>query len=286
MENILKFAVQKSGRLQSDSLALLKECGLKASISGNVLKAKVENYPVELLYLRDDDIPGYVSNGVVDAGIVGENVVLEKESKVDVVEKLGFAKCRLSIAVPKSSDIRSIKDLDNKKIATSYPKILDNFLKENNINSTLHEISGSVELAPSIGLSDGICDLVSSGTTLFQNGLKEIQEVLSSEAVLISNRSLSKEKLSILEQLLFRIRSVNQASSNKYIVLNVPNESLDAVVDLLPGMRSPSVTALKQEGWSSVHSLVKENDFWEVIEKLREVGAEGILVLPVEKMIL
>jgi len=280
----LKIAIQKSGRLHEDSLRLLKECGIDISNGGNKLKSTAANFPLEVYFLRDDDIPQYVEDAVADAGIVGENVVYEKKKEVEVMEQLGFGKCRLSIAIEKS-EIYSKEKLNGKKIATSYPVILQEYLDKNKITAEIHEISGSVEIAPGIGLADAICDLVSSGSTLFTNGLKEAETILESQSVLIRNRCLDKEKLQLLEKLLFRIRSVKKAKNNKYILLNAPNEKLKEIVDLLPGMKSPTVLPLAESGWSSVHSVIDENDFWDIIEQLKAAGAQGILVVPIEKMI-
>jgi ATP phosphoribosyltransferase len=283
--NTLKIAIQKSGRLSEDSLKLIKECGIKFSNGKGKLKAVADNFPIEFLFLRDDDIPGYVEDGVADLGIVGENVLVEYDNDVKLVKKLGFSKCRLSIGVDRNWDYKNIKDLDGKSIATSYPKILGNYLKKNNINAEIHEISGSVEIAPSIGLADAVCDIVSSGSTLLSNGLKEADVIMRSEAVLISGKNLSAEQEKTLNQLLFRMESVQAGKSNKYILLNAPNDSIDEIINLLPGMKSPTVLPLAMEGWSSLHSVVKEDEFWEVIEKLKEAGAQGILVAPIEKMI-
>jgi ATP phosphoribosyltransferase len=286
MEEVLKIAVQKSGRLYEGSMKLLKECGIEVSNGNNQLRITAANFPMEVFFLRDDDIPEYVQDAVADIGFVGKNVVIEANKETDTIEKLGFGKCRLSIAIPKSGDIKSIGDLNGKRIATSYPFILSKFFKEKNIQASIHEISGSVEIAPKIGLADAICDLVSSGSTLFTNELKELEVILSSEAVLISNKNLSANKKIILESLLFRIRSVKKASNNKYVLLNAPNDKLDTICNLLPGMRSPTILPLAEPGWSSIHSVISENDFWNVIEKLKANGAQGILIIPIEKMIL
>lgn len=280
----LKIAIQKSGRLHEDSLRLLKECGIDISNGGNKLKSTAANFPLEVYFLRDDDIPQYVEDAVADAGIVGENVVYEKKKEVEVMEQLGFGKCRLSIAVDKS-ETYSKQSLNGKKIATSYPVILQDYLNKNKITAEIHEISGSVEIAPGIGLADAICDLVSSGSTLFTNGLKEAETILESQSVLIRNKTLGKEKLRLLEKLVFRIRSVRKAKNNKYILLNAPNEKLKEIIGLLPGMKSPTVLPLAESGWSSVHSVIDENDFWDIIEQLKNAGAQGILVVPIEKMI-
>ena len=280
----LKIAIQKSGRLHEDSLRLLKECGIDISNGGNKLKSTAANFPLEVYFLRDDDIPQYVEDAVSDIGIVGENVVYEKKKEVEVMEKLGFGKCRLSIAIEKG-DTYNRENLNGKKIATSYPVILQEFLTTNNIDAEIHEISGSVEIAPGIGLADAICDLVSSGSTLLTNGLKEAETILESQSVLIRNKKLDPEKQRLLNKLLFRLRSVKKAKNNKYILLNAPNEKLKDIIALLPGMKSPTVLPLAESGWSSVHSVIDENDFWDIIEQLREEGAQGILVVPIEKMI-
>jgi ATP phosphoribosyltransferase len=285
MNETLKIAVQKKGRLYDGSMALLKECGIDVSNGNNQLRVQAANFPLEVFFLRDDDIPEYVQDAVADIGFVGENVVTEKNKAVVSVEKLGFGKCRLSIAIPKSGAIKSLNDLTGKKIATSYPLVLSNYLREKNINATIQEISGSVEIAPRIGLADAICDLVSSGSTLFSNELDELETVLKSEAVLISNKNLSAGKQKLLDKLLFRIRAVKKAKNNKYVLLNAPNDKLEAICKLLPGMKSPTVLPLAEKGWSSVHSVISESDFWEVIESLKANGAQGILIVPIEKMI-
>ena len=286
MPTRLKIAIQKSGRLYEDSLKLLKDCGIDLKNGINKLKTEAENFPMEVFFLRDDDIPQYVEDAVADIGIVGENVILEKNKKVTVSEKLGFGKCRLSVAVGRNEPYGDCHYLHLKKIATTYPVLLNKFLKENNIQAEIHEISGSVEIAPGIGLADAIVDLVSSGSTLFMNGLKEVETILHSEAVLIRYPNLGKEKQDILEKLLFRIRAVRKARHTKYILLNAPNEKLKEIIALLPGMKSPTVLPLAEAGWSSVHSVVNEDQFWEIIEKLKNAGAQGILVVPIEKMIL
>lgn len=282
---MLKIAVQKSGRLYEDSVKLLKECGIQLNNGHKQLKAVAENFPLEVYFLRDDDIPQYVYDGVADIGIVGENVLLEKEKNIDQIFRLGFGKCRLSIAVPKTMNWQAVADLDGLKIATSYVGILKRYLQQKNCNAEIHEISGSVEIAPGIGLADAICDLVSSGSTLFTNGLKEVEIILQSEAVLCAGKNLSVENTDLLEKLLMRINSVKSARNNKYIMLNAPNAQLENIFSLLPGMKSPTVVPLAEAGWSSVQSVVNENDFWEVIEKLKKFDAQGILVLPIEKMI-
>jgi ATP phosphoribosyltransferase len=286
MSETLKIAVQKSGRLYEGSMKLLKECGIEVSNGNNQLRVQSANFPVEIFFLRDDDIPEYVQDAVADIGFVGENVVREKNKQTDTLEKLGFGKCRLSIAIPKTGALRSITDLEGKRIATSYPVILGDYLREKKITASIHEISGSVEIAPRIGLADAICDLVSSGSTLFTNELKELEVLLQSEAVLISNRQLSAGKKAILESMLFRIRSVKKAKNNKYVLLNAPNDKLETICSLLPGMRSPTILPLAESGWSSVHSVISESDFWNIIEQLKANGAQGILIIPIEKMII
>ena len=281
----LKIAVQKSGRLSEDSTNLLKRCGVKFNNGLGKLKSEAENFPIEIYFLRDDDIPEYVADGVADVGIVGENVLAEAGKAVDLIEKLGYGKCRLSLAVPKNFPYNSLKDFCGKRIATTYPQILSEFFSANNVNADIHTISGSVEIAPSIGLADAVCDLVSSGSTLFTNGLREVETVMQSEAVLIARENLSGELQTILEKLLFRIKSVKAAKQNKYILLNAPDEKLNEIAALLPGIKSPTVMPLAEAGWSSVHSVINENDLWEVVEKLKNKGAEGILVLSIDQMI-
>ena len=282
----LKLAIQKSGRLHEDSIKLLKECGIDIENGVNKLKAVATNFPLELFFLRDDDIPQYVEDGVADIGFVGENVVYEKCKKVEVAYALGFGKFRLSFAFNKNETFTGATYLSGKKIATSYPILVQKYLNENKIQAEIHEISGSVEIAPGIGLADVICDLVSSGSTLFMNGLKEADTILDSQAVLIKRPALNAEATAILERLMFRIESVKKAKKNKYVLLNAPNANLEKIISLLPGMKSPTVIALATPGWSSVHSVIAESDFWEIIEKLKMAGAEGILVVPIEKMIL
>ncbi|MBO9727741.1 MAG: ATP phosphoribosyltransferase [Chitinophaga sp.] len=282
----LKIAIQKSGRLHDDSIKLLKECGIDINNGVNKLKTEAANFPLEVFFLRDDDIPQYIEDGVADIGIVGENVVLEKQKQVNIVQKLGFGKCRLSMAVEKSVDYTGVKDLQNKRIATSYPVIVEEFLQRNGITAEIHEISGSVEIAPGIGLADAICDLVSSGSTLFMNGLKEVETVLKSEAVLAACHDLKPEQQLLLDKLLFRIQAVRKAKNNKYVLLNAPNDKLNEIIGLLPGMKSPTVLPLAEAGWSSVHSVLNENEFWDIIESLKAAGAQGILVVPIEKMVI
>jgi ATP phosphoribosyltransferase len=282
----LKIAIQKSGRLYEDSVSLLKECGIDLRNVKDRLKTESDNFPLEVFFLRDDDIPQYVEDGVADIGIVGENVLVEKNKVVEVVEKLGFGKCRLSIAVPRNMDYPGIASLAGKRIATSYPVLLNKYLKEQGVQCDIHEISGSVEIAPGIGLADAVADLVSSGGTLFMNGLKEVETILSSQAVLVQHKGLNGDKQPILDKLLFRIRAVKKSKRNKYILLNAPNHKLDEIVSILPGMKSPTILPLAESGWSSVHSVVSEDTFWDIIEQLKDAGAQGILVVPIEKMIL
>lgn len=282
----LKIAIQKSGRLHEDSMKLLKECGIEINNGVNRLKTEASNFPLEVFFLRDDDIPQYVEDGVADLGIVGENVVLEKQKSVQIIQKLGFGKCRLSVAVRKETPYRDIRDMEGLRLATSYPVILDAYLKQHRVNAEIHEISGSVEIAPGIGLADAICDLVSSGSTLFMNGLREVEVILKSEAVLVGNGQLRPDQEVLLEKVLFRINSVKKAKNNKYVLLNAPNERIEEICALLPGMKSPTVLPLAEKGWSSVHSVLNENDFWDIIENLKALGAQGILVVPIEKMII
>lgn len=286
MNTILRIAVQKSGRLYEDSVQLLKECGIEMRNVKDRLKTTSDTFPLEVLFLRDDDIPQYVSDGVADIGIVGENVLYEKAREVDIVEKLGFGKCRLSMAIPRSQEYNGPSGFQGKRIATSYPNLVRKYLQEKKIEAEIHEISGSVEIAPGIGLSDLVCDLVSSGSTLLLNGLKEVETILSSQAVLIRNRSFNGEKGRLLEKLLFRIQAVKKAKRNKYILLNAPNEKLPEIIGMLPGMKSPTVLPLAESGWSSVHTVLNEEEFWDKIEKLKEAGAQGILVVPIEKMVI
>lgn len=285
MDNKLKIAIQKSGRLSEGSVRLLRKCGIHFGNGLGKLRSEALNFPLEIFFLRDDDIPNYVADAVADIGIVGENVIAEKPCRVKTIERLGFGNCRLSIALPKSASYAGPGDLRNKRIATSYPRVLGGFLARHGIEAELHTIGGSVEIAPSIGLADAVCDLVSSGSTLFSNGLREVECVMRSEAVLIGRGDLGPDRRGLLEKLLFRIRAGRAAEENKYILLNAPDERLERIIDVLPGMRSPSVLPLAETGWSSVHSVVAEDDFWEVVEELKELGAEGILVLSVEQMI-
>lgn len=282
---MLRIAVQKSGRLLEDSLQLLKECGIKVDSSNGKLKSIASGFPLEVLFLRNSDIPQYVIDGVVDCGIVGENLLIEERSTLTKTCQLNFSKCRVSLAVPKSSSIKSVKDFEGKKIATSYPNTVNDFLKQNNVTAEVHTISGSVEIAPTIGLADGICDIVSSGNTLFMNGLVELETILRSEAVLVQAPSLENEKLEILNKLVFRINAVLASRNSKYILMNVPDEAIPNVLKILPGMKSPTVLPLAEKGWSSLHSVISEDQFWDKIDALKEAGAEGILVVPIEKMV-
>jgi len=282
----LRIAVQKSGRLYDDSVKTLKECGIELQNGMNKLLNEAINFPMQILFLRDDDIPQYVEDAVADIGIVGENIIYETNKNVALTEKLGFGKCRLSIAVPRNETYTDVSFLNNKRIATTYPLLLQQFLTKNNITAEIHEISGSVEITPGVGLADAICDLVSSGSTLFSNGLKETEVILNSEAALISNKNLSPEKQVLLRKLLFRLQAVKKAKKYKYILLNAPDNKLDIICNLIPGMKSPTILPLGIDGWSSLHSVVHEDDFWNIIESLKENGAEGILIAPIEKMVL
>ncbi|MAS52291.1 MAG: ATP phosphoribosyltransferase [Flavobacteriales bacterium] len=286
MGETLKIAIQKKGRLNEESIQLLKQCGVKFNNGRDQLKVASHNFPAELLFLRNSDIPNYVKDGVADIAILGENTVIEKGVKLDIIEKLGFSKCKLSLAVPKNINYPDIKFFEGKKIATSYPNTLQQYLDKKGVNAKIHVISGSVEIAPNIGLADGICDLVSSGSTLFKNGLKECDEILHSEACLIATPGLNGEKREILDKLMFRINAVHSAKKNKYVLLNAPNDKLEAIISCLPGMKSPTVLPLAEEGWSSVHSVIKEGDFWNSIDDLKANGAQGILIVPIEKMVI
>jgi len=282
----LKIAVQKSGRLLDDSIQLLKECGIKVDNGKDQLKAAATNFPLEVLYLRNSDIPQYLADGVADISIIGENTLIEKEKELVNLRKLGFSKCRLSLAVPKEVDYPGLQWFQNRKVATSYPNTVNAFFKEKGINADIHVISGSVEIAPNIGLADGIADLVSSGSTLFKNGLKEVEVMLKSEAVLATNKNLSGGKKEILDKLLFRIDAVMAAKNNKYVLLNAPNDKIDEIIRILPGMKSPTVMPLAASGWSSVHTVITESDFWNIIDQLKASGAQGILIVPIEKMVI
>ncbi|MCP4884854.1 MAG: ATP phosphoribosyltransferase [Flavobacteriales bacterium] len=283
----LKIAIQKSGRLNDDSLKILKECGISVSNGLDQLRATVSNFPMEILYLRNSDIPQYLMDGVVDIAIIGENLLVEKDQgSIKILERLSFSKCRVSLAVPKTFEYNSINDLNGKKIATSYPNTLNLFLKESGIEAELHQISGSVEIAPNIGLADAICDIVSSGSTLFKNNLKEVEVIAKSEAVLAVSPSISTKNQETLDKLRFRLQSVLKARNYKYILMNVPNNQIESVIKILPGMRSPTVLPLAEEGWSSIHTVIEKNKFWEVIDELQQLGAEGILVAPIEKMVI
>ena len=283
---MIRIAIQKSGRLNEDSLRLLKDCGISIDNGKDQLKAAARNFPMEVFFLRNGDIPQYMRDGVVDLAILGENLLVEKGNDLEVIEKLGFSKCRVSIAVPKGSPFLGIKDLEGKQIATSYPNTVKSFLKENQINANLHIINGSVEIAPNIGLADAICDIVSSGSTLFKNNLREVIEIDTSEAVLVQAPNLNEEKQALIETLQFRIQAVLRAKKSKYILMNVPNDKIDAISSILPVLKSPTVLPLARSGWSSLHSVINAGDFWEVIDALKANGAEDILVCPIEKMVL
>lgn len=283
---MIRLAIQKSGRLNNDSLTLLKDCGINIENGKDQLKTSATNFPVEVFFLRNGDIPQYLRDGVVDLAIVGENLLEEKGSDLEIIEKLGFSKCRVSIAFPKEVDFKSISDLNGKRIATSYPNTVKTFLKENNINAEIHVINGSVEIAPNIGLADAICDIVSSGSTLFKNNLKEVLLIAKSQAVLVKSNELTNDQIEIVNKLLFRLKSVLRAKKSRYILLNAPNEKINAISSILPVLKSPTVLPLAQKGWSSMHSVINSEDFWEVINQLKENGAEDILVCPIEKMVL
>lgn len=282
----LKIAVQKSGRLHDDSMQILKEVGISIDNGKDQLKALARNFPLEVFYLRNSDIPQYLKDGVVDAAIIGENILIEKGKEITIVEKLGFSTCKVSVAVPKSVKYNSVKDLQGKRIATSYPNTVNEFLKSNHIEAELHIINGSVEIAPNIGLADAIVDIVSSGSTLFKNNLKEVEVILKSEAVLAASPLISAEKQTILDKLQFRLQSVLKGRQSKYILLNAPNDKLQDIINILPGMKSPTVLPLAQEGWSSVHSVINKNEFWEIIDELKQNGAQGILVCPINNMVI
>ncbi|MBN2165542.1 MAG: ATP phosphoribosyltransferase [Marinilabiliaceae bacterium] len=283
---MLRIALQKKGRLNEDSMALLKEAGIKFNVGSGKLVASCKNFPIEVLFLRDDDIPQTVADNVADIGIVGENEYEEKDFKLTIAKRLGFSKCRISLAIPKEHEYTGLSYFQGKKIATSYPVILEKFFKEKGIKADIHEIAGSVEIAPGIGLADAIFDIVSSGSTLVANHLKEVEIVMHSEALLVASPDITPEKQALLDEVIFRINAVNAAEKNKYILLNAPNNKINEIIEILPGMKSPTVLPLAKEGWSSVHSVIQEGEFWEVIGKLKALGAEGILVIPIEKMIL
>ncbi|MEN8856811.1 MAG: ATP phosphoribosyltransferase [Flavobacteriaceae bacterium] len=284
--NKLRIAIQKSGRLNEDSLSLIKDCGISIDNGKDQLKASARNFPLEVFYLRNGDIPQYLRDGVVDIAIIGENVLIEKGEDLQFTERLGFSKCKVSLAIPKNQEYSGMAYFSNKRIATSYPNTVKKFLNEKGIATDIHIINGSVEIAPNIGLADGICDIVSSGSTLFKNNLKEVEVLLKSEAVLAVSPKISEENQAILNKLQFRIQSVLKGKNSKYVLLNAPNDKLQDILDALPGMRSPTVLPLAEEGWSSVHSVISKNQFWEIIDELKEKGAEGILVCPIEKMVL
>ncbi|MDD3721866.1 MAG: ATP phosphoribosyltransferase [Lutibacter sp.] len=281
----LKIAVQKAGRLNEDSLQLLKDCGISIDNGKDQLKASASNFPLEVLYLRNGDIPQYLKDGVVDVAIIGDNVLIEKGNGITVIERLGFSKCRVSLAVPKGVNYKNINDLNGMRIATSYPNTVKEYFKKFNITADIHIINGSVEIAPSIGLADAICDIVSSGSTLFKNNLKEVEVMLKSEAVLAVSPSISAESQLVLDKLQFRIQAVLKARKSRYILMNAPNDRIAEIIKILPGMRSPTVLPLAEAGWSSIHTVIEKDTFWEVIDELKQLGAEGLLVVPIEKMV-
>ena len=282
----LKIAIQKSGRLQEDSLRMLKDCGIKVDNGRDQLRVEASNFPLELYYLRNSDIPQYVEDGVVDIAIVGENLLIEKRSKLEIIKRLGFSKCRLSLAVPKDVIYKDLSFFEDKQIATSYPNTLSDFLAKNQINATIHTISGSVEIAPNIGLADGIMDIVSSGNTLFKNGLQEVSTLFNSEAVLVKSADLTPEVELVLDQFVFRLNAVLKAKDSRYVLMNVPTAKISEVAKILPVLKSPTVLPLAQKGWSSIHSVINIDDFWNVIDQLKVAGAEDILVIPIEKIVL
>lgn len=282
----LKIAVQKAGRLHEESMEILKDIGISIDNGKDQLKASARNFPLEVFYLRNGDIPQYLKDGVVDAAIIGENILVEKGEGISIAEKLGFSSCKVSIAIPKSVKYNGIQDLEGKRIATSYPNTIQSYLDKNGINAQLHIINGSVEIAPNIGLADAICDIVSSGSTLFKNNLKEVEVIMKSEAVLAVSPVLTKEKQEILDKIQFRLQSVLKGRNSKYVLLNAPNDRLQDIIDILPGMKSPTVLPLAEEGWSSVHSVISKNQFWDIIDELKRKGAQGILVCPIEKMVI
>jgi ATP phosphoribosyltransferase len=283
---MLRIAVQSKGRLFDDTMNLLSEADIKVSASKRTLLVQSTNFPIEVLYLRDDDIPQSVASGVADIGIVGENEFVERGENAQIIDRLGFSKCRLSLAIPKKIDYTGLKWFDGKKIATSYPNILRNFMKKNGINADIHVITGSVEISPGIGLADGIFDIVSSGSTLISNNLAEVEVVMKSEALLIGNRNMDEQKHQILNEMLFRFEAVRSAQDKKYVMMNAPKDKIDAITEVLPGIKSPTIIPLADENWCSIHTVLDEKRFWEIIGKLKELGAQGILVTPIEKMIL
>ncbi|TSE11530.1 ATP phosphoribosyltransferase [Aquimarina algiphila] len=282
----IKIAIQKSGRLNEDSVKILKDCGISIDNGKDQLKAQTRNFPMEVMFLRNGDIPQYLRDGVVDIAIIGENVLIEKGTDISIAERLNFSKCKVSLAVPKDFEYNSIQDLEGKRIATSYPNTVNDYLDKKGISAELHQISGSVEIAPNIGLADAICDIVSSGSTLFKNNLKEVEVMLTSEAVLAVSPKISEENRMLLEKLQFRIKAVLKARNSKYVLLNAPNNKIENIVKILPGMRSPTVLPLAEKGWSSIHTVVEKNKFWDILDELKAEGAEGILVCPIEKMVL
>jgi len=284
--NKIKIAIQKSGRLNQDSIQILKDCGIAIDNGKDQLKAEARNFPMEVMFLRNGDIPQYLRDGVVDIAIIGENVLVEKGKDIAIAERLNFSKCKVSLAIPKEMTYNSIQDLEGKRIATSYPNTVLEYLEAQGIKADLHQISGSVEIAPNIGLADAICDIVSSGSTLFKNNLKEVEVMLTSEAVLAVSPKITAAVQQLLEKLQFRIQAVLKGRGSKYILMNAPNDKIDTIVKVLPGMRSPTVLPLAEEGWSSIHTVIEKNTFWEVLDSLSDAGAEGILICPIEKMVL
>ncbi|MBL0309171.1 MAG: ATP phosphoribosyltransferase [Bacteroidetes bacterium] len=286
MDNKLRIAIQKSGRLNEDSLKLIKDCGISIDNGEDQLKVTARNFPMEVFFLRNSDIPQYVEDGVADIAIIGENVLMEKPNQVNTIQKLGFSRCKVSLAIPKNEEYSGLSYFNQKKLATSYPKTLKSFLEKNKLTAEIHEISGSVEIAPNIGLADGICDIVSTGSTLFKNGLKEVEVLFYSEAVLIAAQKMDVDRRKLFDRFLFRIHSVLAARNNKYILLNAPNEKIKEIISILPGMKSPTILPLAESGWSSLHSVISEKEFWEKIDALKSAGAEGILIVPIEKMVM
>lgn len=285
MMSTLKLAIQKEGRLNTESLELLKKCGLKIENGSDQLKVAVSNFPLELLFLRNSDIPRYLEDGVADLGIIGENLLIEKQTDAAIIERLGFSKCRVSLAVPKEIETNDFRYFDGKKIATSYPNTVNRFFESKGISCDVHMISGSVEIAPNIGLADGICDIVSTGSTLFKNGLRETEILLTSEAVLVQSNQMPVEKQSLVDTLKFRMQSVLSAQRLRYVLMNVPNEKIAEITNILPVLKSPTVLPLAEPGWSSLHSVIDQDTFWQVIDALKNAGAEGILVIPIEKIV-
>jgi len=286
MEIKLRIAIQKSGRLNEDSLKLIKDCGISIDNGGDQLKVTARNFPLEVFFLRNSDIPQYVEDGVADIAIIGDNLLIEKPHPIERIQHLGFSKCKVSLAIPKNEEYTGLSYFNGKRLATSYPNTLQQYLQTNKINAEIHEISGSVEIAPNIGLADGICDIVSTGSTLFKNGLKEVEVMFTSEAVLVAGKDLDNGRKQLLDKFIFRINSVLAARNNKYVLLNAPNDRLNDIINLLPGMKSPTILPLAESGWSSIHSVISEKEFWEKIDQLKKFGAQGILIIPIEKMVM